>query len=331
MHPGESLKLVKADKAGRIMSFTKHVCPNSAQSIQTLGGNMSGLSQAEAGVGIACEIVQTAAMLGIWYEMHKMRDIQNELLSLQTAAFEERKLGWLVDAFKAWIASHNDESKPGIDLDSTIALRKQLVSVMEALRDNPKMDAPQVLLLASSKLQQVLSPRLQAVYSTIDKYRLYAKSLAFEGKIQNQKPFDTRVRYFSGQSSTSRWLNIKSQKDISELEEDLDDAWFFEFSKKGKLKSEKEAIARSQDITRRYMSFQNLINELECAQRIARLSNDIHTSLPLDHRLDIYLVAKEKPRGFWKKMVSAPEPEIDKKSNSQLFEIMGVGEAVAQF
>lgn len=327
MQPGESLRLVTADKAGRFVSFIPHQCPNSAQSMQTLVGKFAGVGQAQAYVGIACEIVQTAAMVGIWYESHKMREIQSELLSIQSAAFEERKLPWLIDAFKAWISSHNDESKPGLDLDSSIALRKQLVSVMESLRDQPKMDAPQVLLLASSKLQQSLSPRTQAVYSTMDQYRIYAQSLASQGIISDQKSFDSRLRYFSGPSQTSRWLNVKSQKDIDELEHDLEETWFFHFGKKGKLKAEKDAVARSQDTTRKYMPFQNLINELDSAVRIARVSKDIHASLPSDRRLDIYLVAKEKPRGFWKKLLSSPEPEIDSKTNTQIFELKGLQES----
>jgi hypothetical protein len=326
MQPGESLRLVTADRAGRFVSFTPHQCPNSAQSIQALAGNLA-VGQAQAYVGMACEIVQTAAMVGIWYELHKMREIQSELLSLQAASFEERKLGWLVEAFKAWISLHNDESKPGLDLDSCIALRKQLVSVMEALRDHPKMDAPQVLMLASSKLQQGLSPRTQAVCSTIEQYRIYAQSLASQGVISDQKSFDSRLRYFSGPAQTSRWLNVKSQKDIDELEQGLEDTWFFQFGKKGKLMAQKDAVARSQDITRKYMAFQNLINELDSAVRIARVSKDIHASLPSDRRLDIYLVAKEKPRGFWKKLMSAAEPEIDQKTNTQIFDLKGLQES----
>lgn len=320
MNPGTSLWLRTVNENGRVFSWIPHQCPSAAQPLASLAGG----SGAQGAVGIATQIVQTAAMVGIWYELHKMRNLQNELLSLQEAAFEERKLGWLAEAMKAWVTSHQDQ--PGLQIDSCIALRKQLLAVMTVLRDHPRTDAPQVLVLAASRLQEGLSPRARLAYDIHEEQRLHVLSLASRGLVKRSKSFDRRMKYSTGVTQTVRWLEAKSQRDLDDLKEELDNTFFVQIPRKRKLSKNIEQLERSQEITRRFMPFQNLINELGNVINISQSQKAIVDAIPSSEQLELYAVAKQMPANFWRRLLFflPRQPVFDTEKKNQMFELRAV-------
>ncbi len=323
MNPGDSLWLRQVNENGRVFSWIPHGCPSSAQSLGSIAGT-GGSSQALAAVAIATQVVQTVAMVGIWYELHKMRDIQSEVLSIQEAAFEERKLGWLAEAMKAWIISHQNE--PGLQIDSCIALRNQLISVMNVLRAHPRTDAPQVLVLAASRLQEGISPRAKLAFDIHEQQRLYALVLASQKVIKHSKSLDKHTRYSSGLTRTVKWLEAKSKRDLSDLEEELDGTWFFKIGRKSNLRENIEHLERSQEITRRFMPFQNLINELDNVIYISHINKALAAEIPSPKQPELYLVAQELPTSFWRKLLFflPRKPVLDSEGKNQMFDIKGL-------
>lgn len=311
MNPGESIWAIHAGKDGRIFKWKPYQCP---------GGQLQSLGY----VGIALQVVQTAAVVGIWYELRKNRKVQENILEIESASFEERRLQWLVQALQAWIASQ--DGRLGLDLPSSTALRKELVGIMNALFKEPKMDVPQVLLLCTNEIQVQLQPRVELAFKLTNKYREYAMNLANDKRIEPNKIYTHRLPYHSGRERTKHWLSIKSPKQIEKLQSEEDEMSFFRLLLGGEKKiKEKMSVLRSrQQITKRYKPFQNLIQELDNVFFISKQAKEIHLSLPHEYRRELFLVATEKPRSIIRKITSKPKPVIDKQKGIQEFRVLAV-------
>ena len=311
MNAGESLWARHVDEGGRVFRWEPHQCP---------GGQLRSLGYIE----VALQVVQTAAVVGIWYELRKSRKVQESILEIESGCFEERRIQWIVQAFKAWIDSH--DGRLGLDLPSSIALRKELVGIMNALFSEPRMAVPQVLLLCARDIQVQLQPRSELAFKLIDKYRQYAKNLEDDKKVKPNEVYTRRLWYHSGQERTKRWLSIKTPEQLRKLQSEKDEMGFWDllFGDKKEIETKIYDLQSHQKITKLYKPFQNFINELYNVSFISRRAKEIHLSLPNEYRRELFLVAEEEQQSIFRKLISKSKPVIDERKGIQKFKVLAV-------
>jgi len=310
MNPGESIWLRQVGKDGRIFKWLPYSCPSS-------GG------QSLATVNIATEVVQTAAQIGIWYELRKTRKVQENILEIDSANFEERRLKWLFQAMQVWIEYQN--ASPGLDLSSSTSLKKEIIGVLQALSKESKMDVPQVLLFYANDIQNQLQPRVELAFNLYDEYRRFALSNADKLKSSSNN-FNQKIKYWSGKDKTKHWLSVKSIGELEKIKDAKNRLNFFEkiFGGKSSIAKKETLLKLQQETVRKYQPFQNLINELENIFFISKQSKIIHSLLPEEYKRELFLVASEKPQNFVDKLLKGPKPIIDEKTNKQEFKIIRV-------
>jgi len=306
MAPSLSYWQLARGTSGRFMSMVPHTCPSGAHSELGL-------------INIPMQVIQTAATVGIWYELHELRLIQDQLMAIKAAEWEERRLQWVAMAIKAWIDAHSEQA--GLDYSTTIALKKELIKIMQKLSENEKMDVPQVLLSMAQGIQRGLFPRVKLAFKIARLYNGYAHLLAESSNFPDDRCFSKSLKYLSGSELTDRWLSSKSLDEAKSLEEEYSNSGWFSrhFGSGSDKKEEMEILKKQRETTMKYKPFQNLIHELSNVLYIIDHHTELSKLIPPEYRIELMLVPETKIQWlFWKK------PVIDNDKNTQSFKLIGI-------
>lgn len=116
------------------------------------GANSSiaqGLDVAAGVTGMASQLVEAIAAVGMWWETRQYR-IMDE------AQFEEnRRVPWTADMMVRWVTAHEDRQH--LDLRISAYLAREAMSTMNALVENKKMAIPQSMLYDLELIRDVLT------------------------------------------------------------------------------------------------------------------------------------------------------------------------------
>jgi hypothetical protein len=131
---------------------------------------------------LALHAAQDVALVLQWWEMRKQG-------LLSAAQFEERRLLWLADMLTTWGV---DIATGGtLRLDSTWYLERELLRLMEALINTPKMDVPSVLLLQVERTSLALVVLNTLLYRELSHQLCYIEGPERDGlMVPDYQPFN---------------------------------------------------------------------------------------------------------------------------------------------
>ncbi len=145
-------------------------------------------------IGMAIEAAKAAGLLLQWWEMRKQT-------LLQAAAFEERRVPWLMDMLLLWAAEVQEGQ---VRLDTITYFDREVSRFLEVIRENQRIDVPSTLLLQIERTALAMV-RINRTLSTIVEDGVSRPNFVLEGeKIPfRYQPFAALV---GDVSATERYL-----------------------------------------------------------------------------------------------------------------------------
>jgi hypothetical protein len=125
------------------------------------GSSAPNISMALEPIGLAIEAAKAAAMFLQWWELRKQTLIQS-------AAFEERRIPWIIDMLATL---HSDIQLGQYRLDTLLFLDRELSRYLDCIMKNGLVDLPSSLLLQIDRTARTLVDINSFVYPLVSKQR----------------------------------------------------------------------------------------------------------------------------------------------------------------